>query len=84
LSQGDTPNSIYAVCLAWPEKEVVVRAVGLRNLPDTAITAVRMLGSKDAIRWRRTDEGLHLSVPGEKPCRHAFVYRIDTQPPARK
>jgi len=36
-----------------------------------------MLGSKEAITWRQTDDGLVLSVPREQPCRYAFVYRID-------
>jgi len=36
-----------------------------------------MLGSKEAITWRQTDDGLALSVPREKPGRYAFAYRID-------
>jgi alpha-L-fucosidase len=70
-------NSIYAICLAWPEKDVVVRALGNKGVPDKTIAAVSMLGSKDVVKWRQTDDGLTLSVPREKPCRYAFVYRID-------
>jgi len=70
-------NSVYAICLSWPEKEVLVRAPGRKGVPDKAIAAVRMLGSKEAITWRQSAEGLTLSVPQEKPCRCAFVYRID-------
>ena len=42
-----------------------------------SMASMNMLGSKDEIRWRQTDDGLALSVPREKPCRHAFVYRVD-------
>ena len=70
-------KSVYAICLAWPEKSVLVRALGKNGIPDKAIKAVRMLGSKDKIKWGQTDDGLTLSVPREKPCRYAFVYRID-------
>jgi alpha-L-fucosidase len=70
-------SSIYAICLAWPEKDVVVRALGNRGVPDKTIAAVSMLGSRDEVKWRQTDDGLTLSVPREKPCRYAFVYRID-------
>ena len=70
-------NSLYAICLAWPEKDVVVRALGRKGAANETIVAVRMLGSKEAITWRQTDDGLVLSVPREKPCRYAFVYRID-------
>jgi hypothetical protein len=70
-------NSIYAICLAWPEKDVLVSALGNKGVPDKTIAAVSMLGSKDEVKWRQTDDGLILSVPREKPCRYAFVYRID-------
>jgi len=70
-------NSLYAICLAWPEKDVVVRALGRKGAANETIVAVRMLGAKAVITWRQTDEGLVLSVPRDKPCRHAFVYRID-------
>jgi alpha-L-fucosidase len=70
-------NSIYAICLARPDKDVLVRALGKRRLSDKTIAAVSMLGSKDEVKWRQTDDELTLSVPREKPCRYAFVYRID-------
>jgi alpha-L-fucosidase len=55
----------------------VVRALGKRGVPDKTIAAVSMLGSRDEVQWRQTDDGLTLSVPREKPCCYAFVYRID-------
>jgi alpha-L-fucosidase len=70
-------DSLYAICLAWPEKEVLVRARVPKGATPKAIASVRMLGSKETITWRQTDEGIALSVPREKPCRYALVYRID-------
>ena len=70
-------NSVYAICLAWPRKDVLVRALGNKGVPDKTIATVSMLGSKDEVKWRQTDDGLTLSVPREKPRRYAFVYRID-------
>jgi alpha-L-fucosidase len=70
-------NSLYAICLAWPGKDLLVRALARQGAAPKVIAAVRMLGSKEAIAWRQTDDGLALSVPREKPCRYAFVYRID-------
>jgi len=72
-------NSVYVLCLAWPEKDVVVRALGNKGAAHPAIATVRMLGSKEAITWRQADDGLVLSVPREKPCRYVFVYQIDTK-----
>jgi len=72
-------NAVYAICLTWPEKDVLVRALGKKGLPDKTITAISMLGAKEAVKWQQTEDGLTLTVPREKPCRHAFVYRIDFQ-----
>jgi alpha-L-fucosidase len=72
-------NSVYAICMTWPEKDVLIRALGKEAFPGKKITAVRMLGSKDKIKWQQTAEGLSLSVPKTEPCRHAFVYRVDTK-----
>jgi alpha-L-fucosidase len=72
-------RSVYAICLTWPDKDILVRTLGKKRVPDKTIAAVSMLGSKEAIKWRQADDGLTLSVPREKPCRHAFVYRIDFQ-----
>ena len=70
-------KSIYAICLAWPEKDVLVKALGNKGVAGKTISAVRMLGSSEEVKWRQTDDKLELSVPREKPCRFAFVYRID-------
>jgi alpha-L-fucosidase len=69
-------NSVFAACLGWPEKGVLVKALGKKAMPDRAITGVSMLGAREEIQWRQTEAGLQLSVPLEQPCRHAFVYRI--------
>jgi len=41
------------------------------------VAGVSMLGVKDEIKWSQGDEGLTLSVPKDKPCKHAYVYKID-------
>jgi len=74
-------DSLYAICLSWPEQELLIRTLSKQTAASNAIAAVQMLGSKESITWRRTDEGLALSVPRERPGRHAFVYRIDFTKP---
>jgi len=70
-------NSLYAICLAWPEKDILVRAPSSKEIPGKTIATASMSGSKDVIKWNQTQEGLVLSVPREKPRRYAFVYRIE-------
>jgi alpha-L-fucosidase len=73
-------NSVYAICMAWPENDLLIKALSEPAVPGKTVVAVRMLGSSEAVRWHRADDGLTLSVPHEKPCRHAFVYRVDFKP----
>jgi len=70
-------NSVYAICLNWPDREVRLRALRRGAVFGQTITGASMLGAKDEVKWRQTDDALMLSVPQEKPCRYAFVYRID-------
>jgi alpha-L-fucosidase len=70
-------KSVFAICLAWPDKDLLIGTLGKGRLPEGKIADVRMLGSKEKIQWHQTAAGLSLSVPREKPCRYAFVYRID-------
>jgi alpha-L-fucosidase len=70
-------NSVYAICLAWPKRELSVKALGKRGTDGKTVTAVRLLGASEAVRWHQTEDSLILSVPREKPCRYAFVYRVD-------
>jgi len=70
-------NSVYAICLAWPEKDLLIKALGKQGVPGKTVAAVRMLGSSEAVKWHQADNGLTLSVPHEKPCHYAFVYRVD-------
>jgi alpha-L-fucosidase len=70
-------KTVYAICLAWPEKDVLVRDLGQKGMLGGEIAAVSMLGSKEKVQWRQTGEGLSLTVPRDKPCRYAFVYKVD-------
>jgi len=70
-------NTIYAICLGWPKSELSVKSLGKKVRPSAEIMAISILGSKEKVRWRRTDEGLILSSPEEIPCKYAFVYKIN-------
>lgn len=70
-------NSLYAICLTWPQAELLVRTLGKQELAGKTIKHIRMLGSNEKINWQQTNEGLKLSVPQQQPGKHAFVYQID-------
>lgn len=54
-----------------------VDAFGVTGVAGQKVAGVSMPGVKDEIEWSQSDEGLTLSVPEEKPCKHAYVYKID-------
>lgn len=70
-------NTVYAICLGWPGRDVRLRALGREGAGAQGIQAVRMLGSSEQIQWQQSAAGLTLSVPKKKPGQYAYVYRID-------
>jgi alpha-L-fucosidase len=77
-------NNLYAICLAWPEKEVVIQSITTNHFPDEdfvglypgEIKSISMLGSEGELEWKINDQGLNILPPLEKPCEHAFVFKI--------
>ena len=80
-------NFIYATFLGWPGRSAIirfaraVRAGNLRHIYPEEIASVRMLGVDRELHWSMTDQGLEIDVPDEKPCDHAFVFRITRKTP---
>jgi alpha-L-fucosidase len=73
-TKGDT---IYAFILGWPQKPVVIRSMAAKSpLVEGEVGNVALLGHDGKLQWSRTDEGLVIKVPDQKPCEHAFAFRI--------
>jgi alpha-L-fucosidase len=68
---------LYAICLAWPEKQMVVKSLAAdRKLPFGEIGEVRMLGVEKPLKWSRDEKGLSVEMPPTQPCDHAVVLKI--------
>ena len=48
----------------------------LKRLYESEISAIKMLGVDRELEWSLTEEGLSIETPDEKPCDHAFAFRI--------
>jgi alpha-L-fucosidase len=73
-SKGGT---VFAFVMAWPGKEVTIKALGKgSNYHPEEIAGVSLLGSKDKLVWNRTESGLTVALPASKPCEHAVVLKI--------
>jgi alpha-L-fucosidase len=70
---------LYAVALAWPGKEALIRSLSL-GTPTSPITSVSLLGA-GPVEWLQGAEGLRIKMPAEKPCEYAFTFKIQCEAP---
>jgi len=65
---------LYVTVLEWPGDQVLVEPLSDWTAED--VSSVRMLGSDEDLSWSFGNRGLTLKTPSEKPCKHAFVFKI--------
>jgi alpha-L-fucosidase len=65
---------LYAICLGWSDEQVTIES--LRGLYESEIESVRMLGVDKDLEWSLSLAGLEIKPPNEKPCEHAYVFKI--------
>jgi alpha-L-fucosidase len=72
-------GALYATAMGWPQSGVLT----LRTLASNAqgivgdVSTVRLLGVKKSLQFKRTDQGLEVTLPEEKPCEHAWILKIE-------
>lgn len=71
--KGD--SLLYAIVLSWPGEILTIKTI--RDMEESRIKSVKMLGIKDELEWNLTDAGLNIQVPDKKPCEHAFAFCIE-------
>jgi alpha-L-fucosidase len=70
-------NVLYAICLGWPGETVVITSLGSRSaVKSERIEHIQMLGSTERLSWSQDDHGLQIKTPSQKPCEHAYTFRI--------
>jgi alpha-L-fucosidase len=70
-------NALYAICPRWPGEEVTVKSLGAHSAVRVgAIAQVSMLGSPGTLAWSRDEDGLKIKTPSDKPCQHAYTFKI--------
>ncbi|TBL68328.1 alpha-L-fucosidase [Paenibacillus thalictri] len=72
-------DHLYAAIMGWPEDgKVSIRSLGYASrLYEQEIGGVELLGSQAKLQWSRNNDGLHVTLPDERPCEHAFIFKID-------
>jgi alpha-L-fucosidase len=64
-------NTLYAMLLAWPDASVT-----LKSLANANVSEVSLLGHQGTLDYSVDRAGLHVQMPSQQPCEHAFVLKI--------
>lgn len=77
-------KTLYAIALAWPENgRLTIKSLATASpLTKREIKSVTLLGSKAKLKWTRSADGLTVELPAQKPCEHAFAFKILPVDPA--
>jgi len=68
-------HNLYAICLGWPEGPLTIETLKMLWAPE--IRSVRMLGIDQELAWSLSEKGLTITLPLQKPCDHAVVFKIE-------
>jgi alpha-L-fucosidase len=63
---------LYAIALGWPGSEAVITSL---RAGAGKIAEVSLLGA-GRLEWSQDQAGLHVKMPAQKPCEHAFCFKI--------
>ena len=74
-------NDFYAIALEWSDKDITISSLSKEVIADAKIQQVTMLGSEETIQWQLTPEGLKVNFPSQKPCDHAYTFKISFDKP---
>lgn len=70
-------NTLYVICLGWPDSESVITKLGSGSAFNAdSIAEISMLGTRGTLEWSQNRDGLTIQTPSEKPCDHAFTFKI--------
>jgi alpha-L-fucosidase len=73
-SKGGT---LYAFVMGWPQQQALITDLALPGKLDVGkIARVELLGHRGSLQWVQDGSGLKISLPREKPCDYAVVFKI--------
>jgi alpha-L-fucosidase len=71
-------STLYAFVMGWPEKEAVVRALGLASPQAPGkIQRVELLGYKSELNWKQDEASLKVEMPTEKISDVAITLKVE-------
>ncbi len=71
-------DTLYLTSFEWPDS-AKINAPFINKQLDITIDNIELLGSDAQLIYSLTDNGLEISLPQDKPCDHAWVFKITGQ-----
>jgi len=74
-TKGDT---LYAIVLGWPDSgKLTIKSLASTSLYfQGEITSIELVGAGTGLKWTRDGSGLTMALPAQKPCDHAYVFKV--------
>ncbi len=71
-------NDFYAILLDWPENNKAnIKSLNTdEGFDGKSIKSISLLGNEGELEWTRDETGLHVTLPSEKPCKHAYSLKL--------
>ena len=70
-------GALYAICPDWSEDSAKIKSLGgASRVTGDMIEHIQMLGSEEPLSWSQDSEKLEISMPSQKPCKHAYTFKI--------
>ena len=67
-------NVLYVILLEWPGDTVT-----LKSLKGVQINKLTLLGSHENVRWKQTNDGVHVSLPSDPVSSHANTLKLECE-----
>lgn len=69
---------LYAIMCGWPSggQAVIASLADGSPVVTGTISSLQLLGHPGELPWKRTKEGLVITLPDKRPCEHAYVFKI--------
>jgi len=75
FTQSKDGKTLFAMVMSWPTNgKVLIKSLAT---PIGIIKNVSLLGSKSALKWQQTENGLVVTFPTKKPCDHVYALKIN-------
>jgi alpha-L-fucosidase len=72
-------STVYAFVMGWPEKAVVINALGIGSPQSPGkIRKVELLGGNGDVKWQQDDSGLRVEMPTEKISDVGITLKVET------